>query len=302
MNDDNELSEDSVAAITPVTSSRYHLVGSDILEFIIPSKLVKNSVVCLAGSSLPAPATPKISTIRMHLNPSGIVPWNVLEMWLFERLGLRETSDHHWSEWCRHCEKRLEHVKHQLELDIVRDLFIQSLRILHSLDASSLADAYLQSDIDDAKLKQPTPEAHTTAVHALQHSSEYALFINISEQVMRAVMAISHQGGALMKRICEQKSCFFNSLLGQPVFSKVVRFETAWMQILLQDQRQDIGEQTWRADVNSIQDETVIRTLCLTKWQLQSLLLPGTNYALYLTYTQVRSFQITSRRIWTEDL
>lgn len=245
------------------------------------------------------------SLLRRHLVPPASVDTEELFVWLVGKLGaegeqtggtvVSEDEDMaSWSAWCEHWEERLDHVIDLLEQRVVVELFMQSLRRLHSLDAVSLAAVYIRVDVEDEELRWPDVGRYNSAKHKLRYSTECTAYFDANTRLATLVEASGGQtANPLMKRMSEAYICFFATLPPE-ILPEMARFETMRTRILLQDLERLLAEgdlQGWRKNMDVLMDKRAMTALKLTKWQLRQLLIPGVNYENHLTKSQANCFR-----------
>lgn len=248
---------------------------------------------------------PQISTLRAQLTPSASVEPRVLFLWLMDKLGVEEEQVENrstsvdeettcWSAWCEHWEERLDHVMTLLEQRVTMELFMQSLRRLHSLDAASLSTVYMRVDVEEEELMWQDVARHETAKRKLRHSTEGAAYFDASSRLAALVEDSGGQiASPLLNRLLESYTCFF-ATLSPDLLPEVVRFETTRTEILLQDLeglRASGDLQLWRKNMDVLMDKRAMTALKLTKSQLRQLLLPGASYQDHLTTSQAKCFR-----------
>lgn len=221
-----------------------------------------------------------VLALEKHLYPTTKVDLGELRSWLFAKMksvGANKNEDSVLLAWAKHWADRGERVQNHLQQRIVRELFVQSLRRLHSMDSSgtSLATAYMLADVADSELHPVEQSSLKEARRVLQTLPEYQAFREAEAELVRA--APKSPGGVVrnvLKRIKEAQACFFFSLIeGQDFFQhwkSVMEFETARTYVLLQSLKKTPVQER-RAQFPS-QDDMAL--MMLTVWQIRMLILP----------------------------
>ncbi|CAJ2503080.1 Uu.00g104740.m01.CDS01 [Anthostomella pinea] len=222
-----------------------------------------------------------------------------LQEWLGDALA--QGSTELLSTWCHHWEKRMENATSFEDQLVIRSLFMESLRRLNSLFASSFAAGYMVVDMSDGV--RTAREDNSDGIRVEKLPAYIVLKACHSKLTRLAEASLSAAATGVVKRLLKQQvDCILEVMVSSPFFDHwraVLSFHTIRLQVLLHDHQE--GASPEGSDTRELLfNQHTISRLQLTDWQMLSLALSDPSEA--LTGCQLRIFRQTTSELACDDV
>lgn len=229
--------------------------------------------------------------LRRHLDTYNPELADRLARWVADKMA--GESGEIFGLWVQHWVGRMDRSEHHEEQLIIRSLFLQSLHILKSLSASSLAveDAYMLLDREDGSPRAGVQQAD--AARRLGKIPQYVAYTAVNARLSTLAGSQSNLASQVVKTTFAQETGFFQDIFRDPSLNvyayKLIDLERLRTEVILQGaQAQRLAD---KDDQARLLEDKAITTLKLTRWQLRRLAFPGANTGSILTDCQLRVYQ-----------